>query len=86
MQFWCKETICNAFMQLESLMPTFVTRLMCAGISEGNAEVGLVIDFPDEETFHTYQKHDLHVTAVNYNKKFVTARTAIQLPLPKSSL
>lgn len=73
-------------MQLKSLMQTFMTQLMCAGISEGNAEVGLVIDFPDEETFHTYQKHDLHVAAVTYNKKFVTSRTAIQLPLPKSSL
>ncbi|KAG0560843.1 hypothetical protein M758_9G017900 [Ceratodon purpureus] len=56
------------------------------GISGGNADVGLVIDFPDEENFHTYQKHDLHVAAVTHNKKFVVSRTAIQMPLPKSSL
>lgn len=48
--------------------------------------MGLVIDFPDEENFLTYQKHALHVAAVTHNKQFVVARTAIQMPLPKSSL
>ena len=57
-----------------------------AGISSGNADVGLVIDFPDEENYLTYMKHDLHVAAVTHNKKFVVGRTAIQMPLPKSSL
>lgn len=63
-----------------------IIRFCFAGISGGNADVGLVIDFPDEENFHTYQKHDLHVAAVTHNKKFVVSRTAIQMPLPKSSL
>lgn len=57
-----------------------------AGISAGNATVGLVADFPDEENFHTYQKHALHVAAITHNRKFVVSRTAIQMPLPKSSL
>lgn len=62
------------------------TDLGVTGVASSNMDVALIGDFPDEESFKTYQKHDLHIAAVAHNKQFVASRTAIQIALPKSSL
>ena len=53
-----------------------------AGISKGNFDAGVVVDFPSREDYLTYAAHPAHVECVtNYIRPILLERVAVQYEL-----
>ncbi|CAM6091354.1 unnamed protein product [Calypogeia fissa] len=52
------------------------------GLVETNADVTVVIDFPDKDNYLAYASHPDHLSIVNSNKPLVVNRLAIQYDAP----
>ncbi|CAM6085125.1 unnamed protein product [Calypogeia fissa] len=52
------------------------------GLVETNADVTLVVDFPDKESYLAYASHPDHLSIINSNKPLVANRLAIQYDAP----